>query len=90
PSLTIIGGGVKNKFLNQCVANSLGIKVICGDIEATALGNALCQLACVDKTTDMRAIKAKLADADKSECLLPTDSDEWTKAYSRYLKLKQI
>ncbi|MEG1394983.1 MAG: rhamnulokinase family protein [Clostridia bacterium] len=90
PSLTIIGGGVKNKFLNQCVANSLGIKVFCGDIEATALGNALCQLACADKTNDMRAIKAKLANGDKAVCMLPTDCDEWTKAYSKYLKLKQI
>ena len=39
----IIGGGSQNKLLNQLTANKLGIPVIAGPVEATAIGNILVQ-----------------------------------------------
>lgn len=41
--LHIIGGGVKNEFLNQMIADFTGIDVYTGPVEATALGNLLLQ-----------------------------------------------
>lgn len=41
--LHIIGGGCQNELLNQLTANKLGIPVIAGPVEATAIGNILIQ-----------------------------------------------
>ncbi|MGM9736199.1 MAG: rhamnulokinase family protein [Candidatus Cryptobacteroides sp.] len=42
-ALNVIGGGSRNAFLMQYMADVLGIKVICGPVEGTAMGNALVQ-----------------------------------------------
>lgn len=41
----IVGGGSRNERLNQWLADALGVTVVAGSAEATALGNALMQLA---------------------------------------------
>ena len=42
-TLHIIGGGSMNRFLNQFTSNSLGVKVLAGPQEGTALGNVMLQ-----------------------------------------------
>ena len=41
--LYIIGGGANNDYLNQIIADTLGIEVSAGPSEASALGNAIGQ-----------------------------------------------
>ena len=41
--LHVVGGGSRDKFLNQLTANQLEIDVYCGPVEATALGNIMMQ-----------------------------------------------
>ena len=42
-TLNVIGGGSRNAFLMQYLADCLGIRVVCGPVEGTAMGNALIQ-----------------------------------------------
>lgn len=59
--LHVIGGGSKNPYLMQMTADALGIPVICGPTEGTALGNVLMQIKAqngVGSLEEMRAIVA--------------------------------
>ena len=42
--LHIIGGGSQNTLLNELTAQATGLTVTTGDVEATVMGNVLCQL----------------------------------------------
>ena len=60
--LHVIGGGSRNEYLMQFTANALGIPVIAGPQEGTALGNALVQVRAqglVKTLAEMRAIIKK-------------------------------
>lgn len=43
--LHVIGGGSQNEYLMQLTANAIGLPVVCGPTEATALGNTLIQVS---------------------------------------------
>ncbi|MDR1681914.1 MAG: rhamnulokinase [Candidatus Symbiothrix sp.] len=57
--LHVIGGGSQNKLLNQMTADAIGIPVVAGPSEATALGNVMMQakgLGVVDSLQEIREI----------------------------------
>lgn len=85
--LYIVGGGVQNELLNQFTANALGIPVITGASEATAVGNVMSQL---------KALGAYQTNAEKCEILaasfgtkeyIPAEQEAWQEAYARFCKL---
>lgn len=57
--LHIIGGGSANDYLNQLTANTIGLPVVAGPTEATAIGNVLIQARAaglVEGKADMRRL----------------------------------
>ncbi|GHT72745.1 rhamnulokinase [Bacteroidia bacterium] len=57
--LHVISGGSQNKLLNQFTANAIGVPVVAGPAEATAIGNAMMQakgLGIVHSLSEMREI----------------------------------
>lgn len=48
-AIHIMGGGSKDAYLNRLTAAATGKPVLAGPVEATALGNLLCQMMYVDK-----------------------------------------
>jgi rhamnulokinase len=54
----ILGGGARNTSINQWLADALGIPVITGPYEATALGNALMQLVGLGELHTLEEVRA--------------------------------
>jgi rhamnulokinase len=61
--LHIIGGGSQNELINQMTANALGIPVIAGPSEATAIGNCLMQAKAAGLVKDRWEIRRIIAKA---------------------------
>lgn len=55
--LHVIGGGSQNDLLNQLTANALGIPVIAGPVEATAMGNILVQAMAYGEIDSLEAVR---------------------------------
>jgi rhamnulokinase len=85
--IRIIGGGSKNRLLNQFTANATGRPVIAGPVEATALGNIAMQMLAtggVSSLDDARAIIGRSFPTDRFE---PEHTGEWEKQYQRFKTL---
>jgi rhamnulokinase len=86
--LYVIGGGAKNQMLNQYSANAIGIPVETGSSESTAVGNVMMQAkwaGVVETISEMRMmIRESLDDSKRYE---PQQSEVWSKAYDKYLKV---
>jgi rhamnulokinase len=87
--LHIIGGGSKNNMLNTFTANAIGLPVVAGPSEATAIGNLLMQAKAAGLITDKNAIRALVRNSVELEIFTPSDTDVWHNQYQRYLEVFQ-
>ncbi len=86
--LHIIGGGSKNRLLNQFTADATNRVVFTGPVEATAIGNVLMQaigLGHIGSLTDARTVVRTSFPVEEYH---PTHREGWEQAYRRLLKLR--
>lgn len=83
-TLHIVGGGTKNRLLNQFTANSLNRKIITGPVEATAVGNILGQLIALGEIESVSAAREVVRNSFTLEEYLPKNSEVWVNAYQKY------
>lgn len=77
-SVCVVGGGSKNRLLNQMAADAAGLPVYAGPAEATALGNALCQFAALSGIESVRGEgRSLIAKSYPREEFLPRGTREW-------------
>ena len=90
--LHIIGGGSLNAFLNQFTADSLGIEVLAGPQECTALGNIMLQAKANGDVRVIWQMRKIIADSIELKKFVPDSSlrDNWDKAYLRFLEIVKI
>jgi rhamnulokinase len=89
PVIHIIGGGSRNRLLNQFTSDATGCEVIVGPVEAAAIGNILLQavaLRHLSSLTESRALVRSSFDVTSYE---PRNSSPWDEAYSYYLALRK-
>jgi rhamnulokinase len=86
-SLHVVGGGIRNTLLCQLTADVLGLTVLAGPEEATALGNVLVQArACGELSglAQMREMAAASVQLDRYE---PTGGRPADETYERFLSV---
>lgn len=83
----IVGGGSKNKMLNQFTADSLGMTVIAGPEEATAVGNLMVQAMGLGIIGSMQEALPLIKRAFPITEYKPQNTAEWEKAYARFRKI---
>jgi rhamnulokinase len=80
----IVGGGSRNRVLNQLVADSTGRKVVAGPTEATAAGNILVQAMASGAISGLAEAREVVRNSFPLEVVEPRDRTGWGEAYERY------
>lgn len=88
--LHIIGGGSLNQYLNQFTANALGIEVLAGPQEATALGNIMLQARAAGEVSDIWQMRRIIADSITLRRFTPANLQEWDMAYEKYQSIVNL
>ena len=86
--LHIIGGGSKNRLLNQLTANAIGRKVIAGPSEATAIGNVMIQAMAAGVVSSLQEMRSIIHASVETEEFAPELVAEWEEAYQKFVTLK--
>ncbi|MDQ6948654.1 MAG: rhamnulokinase [Actinomycetota bacterium] len=84
PSINITGGGSNNALLSQLTADSTGLPVQCGPVEATALGNAATQLVALGELADLSDIRRVVSHSTELTTYTPQHAPSWDEAYDRF------
>ncbi len=85
-TLHIMGGGSRNNLLNQFASNALGIPVVAGPDEATAIGNIMLQAKAGGWVDEIASMRRLIANSIETVSFAPLQVKEWEEAYGKYLK----
>ena len=73
----VVGGGSRNRLLNQLTANATGITVLAGPSEATVIGNALVQLISLGELAHLDEGRQLVAEIGALERFEPSAQSAW-------------
>ena len=82
--LHLVGGGSQNEALNQFAANAVNRPVVTGPVEATAIGNLVCQAMATGDIRNLEHARQVVRNSFETRKYLPQDTAAWEKAYARY------
>jgi rhamnulokinase len=83
-TLHVIGGGSRNDLLNQFTANAIGIPVVAGPSEATAIGNVMIQAMAAGEATDVAGMRRLIHSSIPLKTYQPQDTEAWDAAYIHF------
>jgi len=86
----IIGGGAKNRLLNQFTANATALPVVSGPVEATAIGNILVQALTLGYFSSHAEIRQVIGQSFELERFEPQQTKEWDSAYKHFKELQNL
>jgi len=82
----LMGGGARNKFLCQLIANATGAPTMAGPYEATSVGNLLMQLKASGEIKNLDEGRNISLNSSTVSSYEPKDIDRWDEEYRKYLK----
>jgi len=88
--LHLTGGGVNNRLFCQWLSNALGVEIIAGPVEASAVGNLLMQLMADNEIKSIEEGRQLSFNSSKLIVYEPSDCDLWENKYKEYLNIFNI
>lgn len=82
--IRIVGGGSRNRLLNQFVAEATGRPVVAGPSEATTLGNIAMQMLATGSVSSLGEARRIIERSFPVERFEPTAPDVWDAQYRRF------
>lgn len=82
--IRVIGGGSRNRLLNQMTADATGRKVLAGPTEATALGNVAVQILATGVASSLKEVRAIIERSFPVEIFEPLDPGKWDQQADRF------
>ena len=82
--IRVIGGGSKNRLLNQFTADATGRRVLAGPAEATALGNLGMQILSTGALASLAEVRVLIERSFPSEIFEPREPARWQQQWQRF------
>jgi len=82
--IRVVGGGARNRLLNQFTADATGRTVIAGPVEATTLGNVAMQMLATGAVSSLAEARAMIDRSFPVERFEPRETDHWEPHYQRF------
>lgn len=82
--IRVIGGGSRNRLLNQFTADATGRRVLAGPAEATALGNVAVQILANGEASSLEEVRATVDRSFATEIFEPVQTDKWEQQAQRF------
>lgn len=82
--IRVIGGGSKNRLMNQFTADATGRRVLAGPVEATALGNIAMQILATGEASSLEEVRAIVDRSFPTEIFEPRNTDTWERQSERF------
>ena len=83
----MVGGGIRNKLLNQFTADACGRPVVAGPVEATTIGNALVQAMAVGRIASLDELRRIVAQSFRLTEYEPRGAEAWRRAEDKMRSL---
>ena len=80
----LIGGGANNELLCQYSANAIGLPVIAGPTEATAIGNILLQAKALKVVDSLDEIRSLVENSFETKIFRPENTEHWESQLHRF------
>jgi rhamnulokinase len=82
--IRIVGGGSRNRLLNQFTADATARTVVAGPVEATALGNLAMQMLATGAVSSLGDARTIIERSFPVERFQPSNADVWDAHYARF------
>jgi rhamnulokinase len=88
-TIRVVGGGSLNHFFCQMIADACDRTVVCGPVEASALGNVMLQAVATGHIQNAGAGRAAIEASVECVTLLPRKDEGWDEAYARFKTIER-
>lgn len=88
--IRVIGGGSKNRLLNQFTADATGKTVVAGPAEATALGNIGMQVLATGAAASLEEVRTMIDRSFPTERFEPREPEKWEPHFGRFQHYTEV